>query len=86
MRTVLWIVGGLLVATGIMSLLFSFGAFGAVGSDENDMARNLSTLGWDAIHHIAPTSMAPVAFGCIFLGVPILIGLNATAWKKTGGY
>ena len=80
MRTVLWIVGGLLCATGIMTLLFSFGA------PYGDVSTSIAQAGWDGIDDIAVTGRAKLAFGCLFLGIPILVGLNATAWRKTGGY
>ena len=79
-RTLLWILGGGLCATGILSLLFSF------GTPWGDIALNLSSTGWDAVGDITTTPMAMVALVCIGVGVPILVALNATAWKSTGGY
>jgi hypothetical protein len=80
MRTALWILGGLLCASGILTLLFSFGA------DYGDFSTSLSQAGWDGIGDITTTTKAKYAFACIGLGAPILIALNATAWRKTGGY
>lgn len=79
-RTLGWILGGVLCGTGIMTLLFSFGA------EYGDMSTSIAQAGWDGIGDIALTGKAPFAFLCIFLGAPILVGLNATAWKQTGGY
>jgi hypothetical protein len=79
-RTLLWILGGVLCATGIMSLLFSF------GTPWGDISVNLSQTGWDAVGDVGPTPVATFAFLCIGLGAPILVALNATAWKSTGGY
>ncbi len=79
-RTVFWLLGGALCAAGIMSLLFSFGA------DYGDFSTSLSAAGNDGMEDIRTTDMFPVALLCIGLGAPILIGLNATAWRKTGGY
>ncbi len=79
-RSVLWILGGLLCAVGAMSLLFAF------GTPDGDMAVTLSAVGWDAVADVAPTALAPVAGLCLALGIPLLVGLNATAWKHTGGY
>ncbi len=80
MRTVLWVVGGVLCATGIMTLLFSFGA------PYGDFSTSIAVAGSDGIGDIQPTDKAKLALFCIVLGAPLLIGLNATAWKKTGGY
>jgi hypothetical protein len=35
---------------------------------------------------VKTTGFFPVAVLCIGIGAPILIALNATAWRKTGGY
>lgn len=79
-RTVLWLIGGLLCAVGVFSLLFSF------GGEYGDFATALSGYGGDAMGDIKTNGFFPVAALCIGLGAPILIGLNATAWRKTGGY
>lgn len=80
MRTALWIVGGLLCATGVLTLLFSFGA------PYGDFSTSIAQAGWDGIGDIGPTDKAKFAVLCLGIGAPILIGLNATAWRKTGGY
>jgi hypothetical protein len=79
-RTLLWLLGGVLCSTGIMCLLFSF------GTPWGDIALNLSQTGFDAVGDITTTPTATFAFFCIATGVPILVALNATAWKSTGGY
>lgn len=80
MRTVLWIAGGLLTATGILTLLFSFAA------PYGDFSTSIAQAGWDGIGDIGFTDKAKFAFFCLIVGAPTLIGLNATAWRKTGGY
>ena len=88
-RTILWLLGGLSCAIGVLCLLFSFGTPYANPGMEHwntDMATTLSSVGWDAVGDVGALSPAPVAFLCLALGLPILVGLNATAWKKTGGY
>lgn len=79
-RTVMWILGGVLCAVGILNLLFSFGA------PYGDMATSISQAGFDGMGDITTTPQAIVSVVCIGLGLPILVGLNATAWRKTGGY
>ncbi|MEN9786189.1 MAG: hypothetical protein RLZZ299_1453 [Pseudomonadota bacterium] len=92
-RSMLWVLGGLLVATGALSLLFSFGtpdqadaAAGGAATFDLDMAEKLGVVGWDAVANIGPTGFMPLALLGLAVGVPVLIGLNATAWKHTGGY
>jgi hypothetical protein len=85
LRSVLWVIGGLLCAVGMFSLLFGFGAT-VDGKPVGDMATSLSAVGWDAVGDVAPQTSAPFAAICLALGLPVLVGLNATAWKKTGGY
>lgn len=81
MRTFLWVLGGVLCATGLMSLLFAFETpFGG------DIATTLDRVGWDAVGDVTTTPQALVTMLCLGLGLPILIGLNAGAWKQTGGY
>ncbi|MFZ5475608.1 MAG: hypothetical protein ACOZNI_02435 [Myxococcota bacterium] len=80
-RTVMWIVGGVLVATGVLSLFFTFETpYGG------DIATTLDRVGWDAVADFTTTPTAALAAICLLLGIPILVGLNATAWKQTGGY
>lgn len=79
-RTLLWITGGVLVATGMISLYFAF------GTPWGPIAENLSNTGWDAVADIELKPAFFVAIGTLGLGIPLLVGLNATAWKATGGY
>ena len=80
-RAILWIFGGLCCAVGVLSLLFSFETpFGG------DIAQTLSSVGWDAVADVKTTAAFPFAVFGIGLGLRILVGLNATAWRSTGGY
>lgn len=79
-RTAGWILGGILCATGILTLLFSFDSGGA------DIALSLDRVGWDAAAEVGPNGNFPFAALCIALGLPTLVYLNATQWRNTGGY
>ena len=79
-RTLLWITGGILVATGVLSLFFSFGAPGG------DIATTLDVRGWDAVADLETTTSFPLAMMGLLMGIPLLVGLNATAWRETDGY
>jgi len=79
-RTIGWILGGVLCATGIMNLIFSFDSGGA------DIALSLDRVGWDAMGEVGPNSSFTLSAVCLVLGVPALVYLNATQWKNTGGY
>ncbi len=79
-RSLLWILGGTLCAFGLVALLFGF------ATPWGPIALNLSQTGWDAVGDIAPTPSFTMAVFGLALGAPILIVLNATAWKSTDGY
>lgn len=79
-RTLMWIVGGILCATGILNLLFSFGA------PYGDMSTGIAAAGFDGLGDVGPNDRFVVSVICLGLGLPTLVALNATAWKKTGGY
>jgi hypothetical protein len=79
-RTIGWIAGGVLCATGILTLLFSFDSGGA------DIALSLDRVGFDAMGDVGPNGNFVYAAACIALGLPTLVYLNATQWRNTGGY
>ena len=79
-RTVFWLIGGALCAAGFLSLLFSFGA------EYGEFSQAISAAGFDGMEDVRTTGFFPFTLLCLGLGAPILIGLNATAWRKTGGY
>ena len=73
--------GGILIGTGLMTMLFGWETVGG-----SDMATQISTVGFSGVAEIAMTSNGPVAFGLIFVGIALAVYGNATAWKETGGY
>jgi hypothetical protein len=73
--------GGLVLGFGIRSLFWSFGWSG--GECLNcDLAR----VGYDGIDNLSLLPAADYSIGLVVLGVMMLITLNATAWRRTGGY
>jgi hypothetical protein len=88
-RAFLWLVGGLCCAVGVLSLLFSFETpfkNPELSHFSNDIGVTLSSVGWDAVADVTTTGAFPLAVIGIGIGLPILVGLNATAWRSTGGY
>lgn len=73
--------GGLVLGFGIRSLYWSFGWSG--GECLNcDLAR----VGFDGVDNLGLLPAADYSIGPLVLGVMMLITLNATAWRRTGGY
>lgn len=72
--------GGLALGFGIISLYYSFGYPGA------DMNGDFKAIGFSAIDNIQLLDAADYSFGFIVLGAMVMVMLNATAWKRTGGY
>ena len=84
-----WLVGGILVAVG---LLFMIGAFGDTGlglvldGAQQQASETYWKYGYDASLDIGVTTNGWIALTCIFLGAATLVGANATAWEDTDGY
>ena len=84
-----WLVGGILVAVG---LLFMMGAFGDTGlglvldGAQQQASETYWKYGYDASLDIGVTTNGWIALTCIFLGAATLVGANATAWEDTDGY
>lgn len=84
-RTIGWLLGGTLVASGVINLLWSFGlSFG--GQQGTDIALSLDRVGFDAIGNLGTYPSFLYSVFAIGVGLPTLVGLNATQWKNTGGY
>lgn len=84
-----WLVGGILVAVG---LLFMIGAFGDTGFGlvldgvQQQASETYSKYGYDASLQVQLTSNGWISLICIFLGAAAMVGANATAWEDTEGY
>lgn len=86
-RAVFWLIGGALCAMGVINLFYSFGApYGGEDQLMGGISTALDKAGWDALGDIGTTSRTIISVVCLGLGIPLLMGLNATAWKETGGY
>ena len=72
--------GGLLLGTGIVNLYYSF------GWDGGPMGQNFSGVGFSGVDNIGLLPSAEFSIPLVVMGVLILVGLNATAWRQTGGY
>ena len=79
-RAIAWICGGALCGAGILNLLFSF------GTPYGDIALSLDKVGFDAVEDVTVYPRFLFSVLAIGLGAPLLVYLNATQWKNTGGY
>jgi hypothetical protein len=90
MRIVLWILGGMCCATGVLSLFFSFGPEYTKGNCPSPSCAGISTAldkaGWDALADLGLKDPATFGLPILFFGIFCLAVNNATAWKQTGGY
>lgn len=71
---------GISLGFGLIGLLFSFGYEGG------PINQTLSEVGFSAIDNLTFLSAADYSFGFIVFGALVMVVLNATAWKRTGGY
>jgi hypothetical protein len=89
-RTIAWLFGGACCAGGVLNLIYSFGPAYTVGTCAAPSCAGINTAldkaGWDALADFALKDSAAIAFPLIFLGIAILVSLNASAWKTTDGY
>lgn len=78
---ILWLIGGLCVAAGIITGLS--GGFGVPGGD---VATVFSTLGYDGVDNLQITGQGAAAIALVTAGIGMLVTANHTAWQQTGGY
>ena len=74
--------GGLVLGFGIKSLYGSFGWAGGTLNGEGAFR----TIGFSGVDNIGLLPAADYSIGMVVAGVLALVVLNATAWKRTGGY
>ena len=73
--------GGVCAGSGVMSLLFGFEATGG-----NDIATQISTVGFNSMSSIIITTYGKLGFCLLALGVAMMVAGNSRSWKSTGGY
>lgn len=75
------LVGGLVLSFGIMALPWSFGWEG-----HECLNCDFAGVGFTGLDNIGTLAAADYGPGLIALGLLTLIALNASAWRRTGGY
>lgn len=76
----LLIAGGLLLGTGIVHLITSFGWEGG------GFNSNFALIGFHGLDNISVLPDAQFSVPLVVIGALLLIIANATAWKQTDGY
>lgn len=71
---------GLVLGFGLLSLLWSF------GSPTGPINQDFATVGFTGNDDLWLLPPADYSFGLIVAGAMFMVLLNATAWKRTGGY
>lgn len=74
------LLGGFILGFGIISLYWSFGA--PVGP----LNQHLAAIGFSGLDNVGLLGPADYSIGCIVGGALMMVLLNASAWKRTGGY
>lgn len=81
--------GGLSVGVGILNLYWGFGHVPAGVSESAQriaFSDDFTAVGFSGLDNINILSSAHIAVPLIALGLVMMIGANATAWRRTGGY
>lgn len=71
---------GLLLGTGLLLLYYSYGW--TVGP----LNQHIGLAGFTGLDNLGPQPLIGASIGCIVLGLAMMVGLNANAWKHTDGY
>ncbi len=81
MKVGLWLLGALLVASGIITM-----ASGGIGVPQGPTSVVFSQLGYDALPEIRLNGQGMAAILMLISGVGLLVFNNRDAWRQTGGY
>ena len=76
----LFLVGGLAVGIGLLTLTWSFGWPG--GPLHTDFA----AVGWTGLDNLQTLDPADYSIPLVVIGLACLVYANAIAWRHTGGY
>ena len=71
---------GLCLGFGLVMLYYSYGW--SVGP----LNQNIGQAGFTGLDNLGPTGSIGLSIGSIVLGLAIMVGFNANAWKHTDGY
>lgn len=73
--------GGLILGFGLRSLYWSFG-----WREDSCLNCDLTSVGFTGMDNVGLLPAADYSIGMVVMGVLVLVFLNATAWRRTGGY
>ncbi len=76
----LFLLGGLCVGSGLMTLYFSF------GWPEGMLNSNFAKIGFSGLDDIVALGASDFSIPLLVVGLVCLIYGNAIAWRHTGGY
>jgi len=76
----LYILGGLCVGAGLLSLYWSFGWAGGT------LNSNYAVIGFSGLDNISALDPSDYSIPLVVIGICCLVYGNAIAWRYTGGY
>ncbi|MBW1880017.1 MAG: hypothetical protein JRI25_18200 [Deltaproteobacteria bacterium] len=76
----LFILGGLCVGAGLLSLYWSF------GWDGGALNSNYAATGFSGLDNISALDASDYSIPLVVVGISCLVYANAIAWRYTGGY
>jgi hypothetical protein len=80
MKYLLLVPAGLLLATGIVLMYYSF------GWDGGPLNQDIGGVGFSGLDNLALQWGSSFSFGLVAAGLLAMVWLNANAWKHTDGY
>ena len=81
MHNLLIPIGGIIAATGIVSLIFGFEA-----TTGGMMSTTFSEAGYTALDQWTVNATGKMGILMVITGVALMVSGNRTIWRKTGGY
>ncbi len=77
---------GVLLGTGIVGLFYSFGFDAGQESYRTPLNTDFAQVGFSGLDNIGLLTAGEFSIGLVVAGLLIMVVLNASAWKSTGGY